>query len=38
VALSKGLPADQAAALPPAALRAGELAQEALKTLEPIKP
>ena len=38
VALSKGLPADQAAALPPAALRAGELAQEALKTLEPPKP
>jgi tetratricopeptide (TPR) repeat protein len=38
VALSKGLPADRAAALPPAALRAGELAQDALKTLEPPKP
>jgi tetratricopeptide (TPR) repeat protein len=38
VALSMGLPAAQAAALPPSALRAGELAQEALKTLEPPKP
>ena len=37
VALSKGLPASQAAALPPAALRAGELAQEALKTMGPPK-
>ena len=38
VALSKGLPANLAAALPPAALRAGELAEEALKTLGPPKP